>query len=292
MLSSNDVRDVSFGKSVSGYNKDEVDAFLDNVEEDYKKYEAYVQSLQEKIATLTTEANEYKASSESLKNVLVSAQQLADKIVKEAKDEAETIKANAVNAANEATAEAKAMLSDFDQKLAAKRALSEKQAADELAKAQKQQDAVKLVTDEIIRKQQASFDRLKIEIAQFKKDVIGQYKQHLELISKLPEDVVMDAQRVAKAIEYEIENEPEEVSEPEPAAEEPEEKATPEEIFKIEPEEIEQEMTEGGFVVNIEDDDTYLEDVGEEAEYEEEQDEEPKDEESGFSNEFFSKNRK
>ncbi|MBQ0083770.1 MAG: DivIVA domain-containing protein [Clostridiales bacterium] len=193
MMTSNDVREVSFAKSVSGYNREEVDDFLDKVEADYKNYEAYVQSLKEQLATLTKDAEQYKASSESLQTVLVSAQQLADKIIEDAKQKAAAIEKQAQDGANEATAEAKEMLANFDQKLAAKRALAEQQMASEIEKSKKEQDGIKLVTDEIIRKQQASFDRLKIEIAQFKKNVIGQYKEQLELISKLPDDIVMDA---------------------------------------------------------------------------------------------------
>lgn len=268
MMTANDVREVSFGKSVSGYNKEEVDVFLDKVEEDYKKYEAYVASLNEKITALTNEAAEYKASSASVQTVLISAQQLADKIVNDAKAQAETIKAQSTKAAEEATAEAKNMLENFDQKLAVKRAEAESELAKEVEKSKKEQDAIKLVTDEIIKKQQASFDRMKIEIAQFKKNIIGQYKDQLELISKLPDDIVMDAARVAKAIEYEIENEekaePQPVAEPEPVEEK---KQTPQEIFEIDAKEVENEMNNGGFVVNA--------------------DEEDAGDEEGFSNDFF-----
>jgi len=46
MLSSNDIRDIKFSKSVGGYKQDEVDVLLDKVEADYEQYERTVSDLQ------------------------------------------------------------------------------------------------------------------------------------------------------------------------------------------------------------------------------------------------------
>lgn len=292
MMNSNEVRDIRFSKGMSGYKQEEVDNFLDKVEEDYQQYEAYVKTTQEKIANLTAELDKNRVSQDGLNNILISAQQFADKIIADANAKAEEIKANA----NAATAEAKNMLETFDQQLAAKRAAAEKELAKDLELAQKKQNAIKAVTDEIIRKQQASFDSLKLEIAQFKNDLLAQYKEHLELISKLPEDVAMDAKRVAEAVSAEVEaeaaDEAEEIEEiaeetAQETVEETEEAAEPDVQIPAEPAEeaaeepaAEQEnifadfeKNSTGFVINMDDE------------------EEEKETKAGFSNDFFSKSK-
>ena len=44
MLTSKDIRDITFSNSVGGYKKDEVDILLDKIEVDYDKYEKLVAS--------------------------------------------------------------------------------------------------------------------------------------------------------------------------------------------------------------------------------------------------------
>lgn len=204
MMSSNDVRDVKFDKAMNGYKREEVDNFLDAVEQDYRQYEAYIQSMQERVNSLNAEIEQYKNSQSSLQNVLLSAQQLADKITAEAKEKAKKIIDDASAAAQKATAEAKDMLSNFDEKLAEKKLRAEGEMAVCTEKARKEQEAVKAVTAEAVRQQQALFDKLRLEVGAFKNDLLEQYKKHIEFISKMPDCVAMDAQRAAKAVELEL----------------------------------------------------------------------------------------
>ncbi len=204
MMSSNDVRDVKFDKAMNGYKREEVDNFLDAVEQDYRQYEAYIQSMQERVNSLNAEIEQYKNSQSSLQNVLLSAQQLADKITAEAKEKAKKIIDDASAAAQKATAEAKDMLSNFDEKLAEKKLRAESEMAVCTEKARKEQEAVKTVTAEAVRQQQALFDKLRLEVGAFKNDLLEQYKKHIEFISKMPDCVAMDAQRAAKAVELEL----------------------------------------------------------------------------------------
>ncbi len=200
MLSSNDVREVKFSKAMGGYKQDEVDAFLDTVEENYREYEAYVKSMQERVDALNSEITEYRTSQNSLQNVLLSAQQLADKIVNEAKAKAEQIVNEAKSTAEVATAEAKEMLGSFDTKLNEKKAVAEKELKAELEKANAKKASVEAAAEDAVKRQQLLFDKLRIEVAAFKNDLMEQYKKHIEVLSKIPDCVAMDAARAAAAI--------------------------------------------------------------------------------------------
>ncbi len=277
MMTANDVRDARFSKAVGGYKQEEVDNFLDSVEADYRQYEAYVTSMQERVNALNSEIDGYKNSQSSLQNVLISAQQLADNIVNDAKAKAAQIIEDAKSTAASATAEAKEMLSNLDAKFAEKKALAEKDIMADLAKAKKEQEAVKIITQECVDRQQALFDKIRLEVAAFKNDLTEQYKKHIELISKMPDCIAMDAVRAAKAVELEIEKNPEvELSAENETAEAIQETEEVEPIVDIEAtEETEPEVY--GFAINTE-------------AIEEEADENA-DEEAGFSNSFFGKNK-
>ena len=85
MLSSSDIRGISFSKSMHGYKQDEVDVLLDKVEADYEQNERTIRALQDEIERLKNEIEGYKSSQNSIQNVLLNAQRLAAQIVAEAK---------------------------------------------------------------------------------------------------------------------------------------------------------------------------------------------------------------
>lgn len=271
MMTANDVRDVRFSKAVGGYKQDEVDSFLDTVEADYKQYEAYIHSLQEKINTMNSQIEEYKNSQVSLQNVLISAQQLADNIVNDAKAKAEVMVEDAKVAAEKATAEARGILENFDSKLAAKRSEAEQQLKVDLERSKKQHDAVKTAAEEAVVRQQALFDKLRLEVGAFKNDLMEQYKKHIEIVSKLPDCVAMDATRAANAVNLDFEQNTEQsVAVPET---EIKQEIVADDGATIISENL-CEATEG-FVVNTTQDSTH-EDIAESG---------------GFSNSFFNRNK-
>lgn len=208
MMTSNDIRDVKFSKAMAGYKQEEVDDFLNLVEEDYRNFENYMRTMQEKVDGMANAVAEAKKSENSLQNVLISAQQLADSIVAEANAKAETIVSNARAEAENATAEAKMMLTGFDEKLALKRAEAEKEMTALIEEAQRKQKAVEAATADTVVRQQALFDKLRLEVAAFKNELTEQYKRHIEIISKLPDCVAMDAERAAKAVSITVDEAP------------------------------------------------------------------------------------
>ena len=55
MLTSQDVRNVQFKKNLRGYRTEEVDRFLDKVEEQLRQDDALAEELRKQIADLTAE---------------------------------------------------------------------------------------------------------------------------------------------------------------------------------------------------------------------------------------------
>lgn len=208
MLSSNDVRDVRFSKAMGGYKQEEVDTFLDKIEEDFRQYEAYVKEIQDKLASATSEIEGYRNSQASLQSVLISAQQLADNIVNEAKAKAQQILTEAKSAADAATGEAKNMLVNFDEKLGEKKDAAQKEIDEILATGEAKRLAIETATADSVKREQALFDKIRLEIAAFKSELMEAYKKHLEIISKLPDCVAMDAESAAAAVALEFDKIP------------------------------------------------------------------------------------
>ncbi|MBO5726970.1 MAG: DivIVA domain-containing protein [Clostridia bacterium] len=289
MLSANDVREVKFAKAMGGYKQEEVDAFLDSVEEDYRNYEAFSKNTQAKIDELTAEIAQLKDSQGSLQNVLISAQQVADKIVNDARIQADAILAEAKVNAEKATEEAKNMLYDFDAKFNEKKLLAEQKLAKETEDAIKKKEAIEAATADAVRRQQALFNRIKIDVAAFKNDLMEMYKKHIELIAKLPDNIAMDAESAAEAVALVIDETPD-MKQFVPVAEAAaivealaaEELAVEEPV--VETEEAVVEPVSEGFVVNVEQAEPI--DI-----FSVSDNDENDGDDFGFSNSFFNRNK-
>lgn len=208
MLTAGDIRDVRFSKAVGGYKQDEVDNLLDTVEEDYNLYEAKIAELDAQIAKLENEVETYKNSQSSLQNILIEAQKLADKTVNDAKEKAELIISEAKAAADKAAGEAKIALDTFDVRFSEKKTAAQAELDAALEVSKKKQEAVEAATAEAVKRQQALFDKTRIEIAQFKNELLELYKKQLALVSEMPDCVAMDAVRAAEAVSLDPMEEP------------------------------------------------------------------------------------
>ncbi len=228
MLTARDIREVRFSKAVGGYKQDEVDNLLDAVEEDYEAYEIKINELNNQVALLQNEIESYKNSQSSLQSILIEAQKLADKTVSDANEKAALIIKEAKAAADNAAGEAKVLLDTFDIKFNEKKAAAQKEFDENIDKATKKQEAVEKATADAVKRQQALFDKTRIEIAAFKSEILALYKKQLEIINEMPDCVAMDAIRAAEAVSLKVDEVPnmaEFVAEPEVVFEEPEEEA-------------------------------------------------------------------
>ncbi len=300
LLNSKDIRDAVFNTGMGGYKRDEVDSFLDKVLEDYKQFEAALSSAQNRVAELEKELSEKDSSMNSINAVLISAQKLAEEIVEKAKTEAEEVVLAANTEAENIKLRTKKALEEIDSVLTDQKAKAQADVDAMLAEAARKSEGMILAAKDSVTREQILFDKLKSEVAEFKAQIKETYKLHLESLSKLPEEVVLNPELAASTIEDIINKEPDllkfiekptiiipevvAVDEPEEAVEEEEDIAQtrvvelPSELI----EETEEEPKSTGFVVDIieddEDDDT-------------EEDDDSNDDGPTFSKGFFSKNK-
>ncbi len=207
-MKAQDIQDVKFSKSMSGYRPDEVDEFCDKVYEDYTRFAATVLELEEKVARLEARLRESETSAESINTVLISAQKLADSIVSEAKTKADEIIENANNEAENIKQRTKKALEEIDAVITEQRRVANKEAEEILAEAARKSEGMILAAKDSVAREQLLFDKLRAEVSAFKKEIKNAYKAHLESLSALPEEVPVTPEEAAVAIEDIINNEP------------------------------------------------------------------------------------
>lgn len=208
MLSANEIRNVRFSTAMGGYKKEEVDILLDKVEADYELFERTLREMNNKINELKGQLEDSQNATGNIQNVLVSAQKFADQIVEEAKQKSAEIIASAEASIEKITAQEKELTSAFDKKAGERKDALQSDIEKIIANAESKQAAVETATQDCIDRQQQLFNKMKIEIASFKAEVTAKYKEHLELLSSLPDTVPSDPTEIAAAISESFSNVP------------------------------------------------------------------------------------
>ncbi len=281
MLSANDVKNVTFSKQVNGYRREEVDVFLDKVESDYDNYERTVRELSAKVHELETRIDESRNSEDSIQSVLLSAQKLADSIVEEAKVKSAGIIEEAKANLEAIKAHGQELSDSIEKKTEERKAAASAELDKIIEDAKANKDKVSDATAKAVAKQAQLYNRLKLETAAFKAEIMDKYKRHLELISKIPDTIPADPDEIAAAVDLNVEDLSDkqgfisrieskisaqkeaqdiigeiiksETETPAPAAEKEEAVSEPEAVKAPEPK---KEHKQGGFVVNTFDQDT------------------------------------
>ncbi len=148
MLTPSDISNKKFEKAAFGYKPEEVDAFLTEIVGAYNEMYQEKNAAEEKMLVLAEKLEEYRANEDSLKTVLLGAQKLGENIVRDSKAKAEVILADAENQVKQVFAESESK----------------------------------------IVKEKETLLTLQKETADFKKQLLAMYRQHLELISLMPEN--------------------------------------------------------------------------------------------------------
>ena len=155
----NDVRNATFSKAVSGYRVEEVNeylasvaAYLDALEKENDDMEAKMEFLAEKIEG-------YREDEESLRAALVGAQKLGDSVVRESRQKAERLLADAT-----------------------------RQAETLIANAQKEAESITSNAKYAIDTEAYALSRMQAEVAKFKRQMLNMYRKHVELLEVIPFD--------------------------------------------------------------------------------------------------------
>lgn len=157
MITSEDVRRVTFEKSMRGYRCDDVDDYLKQVAESMDALSAQNDDLQKKLVVLAQRIDQYRAEEDTLRTTMINAQRLGENVIREAKQKA----AEVIRAAN-------------------------MKAED---REQRARDDVELAKQEIVT--------LKSEADSFKRSLMEMYRKHINLISKLPEYKTIEEEETA-----------------------------------------------------------------------------------------------
>lgn len=177
MVTSEDVRRVTFEKSMRGYRCDDVDDYLKQVAESMEALSAQNDDLQKKLVVLAQRIDQYRAEEDTLRTTMINAQRLGENVIREAKQKAAEI----IRAAN-------------------------MKAED---REQRARDDVELAKQEIVT--------LKSEADSFKRSLMEMYRKHINLISKLPEYKKSEEEAApSEPMQETVQPEPQTV-EPEPA---------------------------------------------------------------------------
>ena len=147
MISSEDVRHVTFDKAFQGYRREDVDDYLKQVAQAMDDLAAQNDDLQKKLVMLAQRIEKYRTMENSLSTSMINAQRMGDSIIHESKQKAAEI----IRSAN---------IKAEDRE-------------------QRARDDVELAKQEIVT--------LKGEADSFKRSLIEMYRKHINLINKLPD---------------------------------------------------------------------------------------------------------
>lgn len=200
MFTAADIKNIAFSKARGGYSPEEVDIFLDKIESEYLQFERIVGDYQSKIQELEVKIKGFEESQNSIQNVLLSAQKLADQIVDEAKVKSEEIIRNAESNITLITAREKEIATAFEIKANERKEILEKELEKMISDAKLKADSITAAANDSVERQQVLFDKLKLEIAAFKSAITSKYKEHLSILQEIPETVPMDPKKMAEII--------------------------------------------------------------------------------------------
>lgn len=192
MLTPSKIKNHHFEASgKNAYRAQSVDDFFDIVADSYEQMFKENGELVKKISLLAERVEEYRNDEDNIRAALLTAQRMADQIMRETNEKAEAQLAEAVANAKkieaEAAAKAQAVVEAAQTK--AQATLIEADATSkrliEDATAEAKEQAV-VARDRMI-KTQAALGLVEKEADAFKKQLLDLYREHIELISKIPE---------------------------------------------------------------------------------------------------------
>ncbi len=129
MLTPQDIQDVKFDRSMKGYDKEQVEDFLDTVQSDYTVLYKENATLKGKMRVLVDKIEEYRQVDEQMRKAFFTAQVTAQETIAKAQAEAELILRNARSQADDRVNDLKAQIVMEEQRLELAKAECRKYAA-------------------------------------------------------------------------------------------------------------------------------------------------------------------
>ena len=159
MISASEIHELRFEKAAFGYKQEDIDEFLNKLEEEVAIAQRELDDSNNKIQVLADKVREYMRDEDALEDALLGAQKEGHRIIAEANTKAEEIIAQA------------------------------KEKADAMM------DEVTVQHDALIEKNEAEIEEehkklaaAKKQVADFKKALFDMYKEHLNMLSAMPDE--------------------------------------------------------------------------------------------------------
>ena len=220
MLTLEQIKKISFHKAKrDGYQADEVDTFIDDVEAAFETVLKDRKEMKEKIDRLESELLTCRERESSIGAVLLTAQHQADVLVSDAQQRADAMASDTQQRTDaivsDAQQRADAIVSDARQRADAIVSEARQTAEKTIENAQKEAtesvDAIRAEADA----QRATSLRLHEEVSAFRARLLKLYREHLTLIDALPTEAPADAVPSESAVEPTVEETVEKAAEPE-----------------------------------------------------------------------------
>lgn len=147
MFTVEEIRNITFTKSLGGYKTSEVDDFIDGCADTVEALNAEAEDLKKKMEVLAAKVREYRDEEDSIRTALLSAQRLGDTVLREANHKASLI----------------------------------------LEDAQIKAEKIEEVARQQIQDQMDELERMKKLVGEFKNRILNVYREHLAMIDVLPD---------------------------------------------------------------------------------------------------------
>ncbi len=205
------IRDMEFQKGpMGGYKQSDVELFLEEVASQIEIITKQKNDAERKLQELAKQAPDAALTASGIQNVLVSAQRVADQVTEDARLEAERIVSEANLKLTGADIKAREVIAEAEAKAIMLGETAESEAAKIIAAAVKESETIIAEAKESIELEQKLYDRLKIEISDFRKKASQQCSALVELINQLPGEIPFNMERSKQVLSVDFSN-PEEL---------------------------------------------------------------------------------
>lgn len=190
------IRNMEFQKSpMGGYKQSDVELFLEEMASEIEILMRQKAEADRRLKEYAAKSPDGALSTAGIQNVLISAQRVAEQITDEAKESAERIAAEAELKVTQAEIKAKDIIGDAENKARLLGDTAEKEAAKIIAAAVEKSEQTLAAAKESTELEQKLYDRLKIEISDFRKKASAQCSSLIELINQLPSEIPFNIER-------------------------------------------------------------------------------------------------
>lgn len=160
-MTPNDIMSKRFDKAaMGGYKAEDVNSFMLQISDYMEQLLEERDDLERKLTILAEKLEEYRADEESLRSALIGAQKLGDSVVRDSKSQAEKTLGDAQAEADRVLSEAKA-----------------------------EAETIVTTAQKSIEAEKYTLNRMQMEVAKFKGQMLNHYRKHIEMLNALPSEV-------------------------------------------------------------------------------------------------------